>query len=328
MALRPQLVNIGLGGVRRRFLALEVGEISVQRRGFRVSEDGQRKHLEGIGAVFVAGYNAALSQSNLEELCLELDVVEANLRGFAYEGAAMAMGILDRITPWSGDRVDRFLSGGGAAYTYVVHIAQGWVAARFLGSITKRMDRLDPLLGWLVIDGYGFHEGFFRWNSYVGTDRYPKRITAYGKRVFDQGLGRSLWFVEGASPHRIETRIDSFAQSRQADLWSGVGVAAVYAGELHEAELRSLRLASGRYACHLAQGAAFAAKARQRAGNITDYTNLACLELCRIPAVNAANVTDEALRGLSCQEDEPAYEIWRRRIQETLSMINRGCPTW
>jgi alkylated DNA nucleotide flippase Atl1 len=99
-------------------------------------------------------------------------------------------------------------------------------------------------------------------------------------------------------------------------LWSGVGLAATYAGIVSETSLGELREKAGRFHPQLAQGAAFAAKARQRAGNLTDYTSLATKVLCGLPAENAARITDEALENLPADSDVPAYEIWRRRIQK------------
>ena len=45
--------------------------------------------------------------------------------------------------------------------------------------------------------------------------------------MFDQGLGRSFWFVNGGNPELIAQTIHSFPDSRQADFWSGIGLAAM-----------------------------------------------------------------------------------------------------
>jgi len=82
-----------------------------------------------------------------------------------------------------------------------------------------------------------------------------------------------------------------------------------------EATLAVLRAHAGRHRPQLAQGAAFAAKARQRAGNLTDYTNLATGVLCDLSALEAARLCDTTLENLSASADAPAYEIWRQRVQ-------------
>jgi hypothetical protein len=43
--------------------------------------------------------------------------------------------------------------------------------------------------------------------------------------------------------------------------------------------------------------------------------------LCGVSAHAAAAVTDDALRDLPRDGVEPAYEIWRRRIQKQLMLI-------
>jgi hypothetical protein len=215
--------------------------------------------------------------------------------------------------------VKKFLNGAGRSHAYMVHVALGWVAARMPGRLDKVLEPLDPLLRWLVLDGYGFHEGFFHWQRYLGGQSIPKKITGYAARVFDQGLGRSLWFVDGGNVESLRETIAAFPECRRADLWSGVGLAAVYAGEVSNRQLSALREIAEPFLPQLAQGAAFAAKARHRAGNPTAYTDGACWILCGLSSADAAAVTDAALENLPANDAEPAFEIWRCRIQEKLS---------
>ncbi len=308
-----------MGAILKLMFGLSEVETTFARRGFRGGENGRRERIEQVGATFVAGYHAALENADHAFLVPRLDSIAATERGFAYEGAAMALAILDRLTPWRRDRVRQFLAGPGDAHTYMVHVAIGWAAARLPGRIEKQMQSLDPLLRWLVIDGYGFHEGFFHWPKYLNDGPRPKRISGYAERVFDQGLGRSLWFIEGAEVARVAATINGFAESRRADLWSGVGLASVYAGEVSEEELKSLVAAAGKFHPQLAQGAAFAAKARHHAGNPTPYADRACWALCGMSSADASALTDAALENLPASGDEPAFEVWRRRIQKNFS---------
>jgi enediyne biosynthesis protein E3 len=202
----------------------------------------------------------------------------------------------------------------------MVHVGAGWVLARLHRKVEPSLARLDPLLGWLVVDGYGFHEGYFHWQRYVKEQRLPKQLSGYALRVFDQGLGRSLWFVDGADVERIPGTIAAFPQQRRADLWSGVGLACAYAGGVDLSEIEHLRSAAELYQPYLSQGAAFAAKARQRAGNPANHTELACQILCGLCAEISAEITDLALENLPHDGMVPAYEIWRQRIQAKFSL--------
>ena len=148
-----------VGAILKLIFGIKPSETTFAARGFRGGEDGRREHLERIGPVFAAGYHAALAGgigASLSECVMN---VEPNLRGFAYEGAAMGLGLLDRLTPWRRDRVQTYLIGAGDRHAYMVHVALGWVAARFPGRLEKQMEPLDPLLRWLLLDGYGFQIG-------------------------------------------------------------------------------------------------------------------------------------------------------------------------
>jgi hypothetical protein len=201
----------------------------------------------------------------------------------------------------------------------MAHVGLGWVVAR-LPWLRRHVDRplapLDPLLRWLVVEGYGFHEGYFHWPRAVAAQEVPGRLSGYARRAFDQGLGRSLWFVHGADVARVAAAVAAFPPPRHADLWGGVGLACAYAGGAGADALHALRESAGPYQPPLAQGAAFAAKARQRAGNPAAHTGLACEILCGASADAAAHLTDDALKDLSPDGDEPAFEVWRRRIQD------------
>lgn len=219
--------------------------------------------------------------------------------------------------------MSEFLDGAGKPHVYMVHVGAGWAWARLPVNIRRAGKRLDPVLGWLAFDGWGFHEGFFHWPKYIDGRPLPKKLKGFERRVFDQGFGRSLWFVNGGNIELIAQTISVFSPDRQSDLWSGIGLAATYAGIVSEAALGELREKSGLFQPWLAQGAAFAAKARQRAGNMTDYTGRAAKILCGLSADDAARLTDEALENLPADSDVPAYEIWRRRIQNHFGQTGR-----
>ena len=300
---------------RRSVFGLSEEAVNFQQRGFRGASAFLRNRLENVGRAFLAGYHLALESDSSEELVSKLTVLDLELRGFAFEGAAMGLALLDFLTPWRRDRISQFLQGAGEAHTYMIHVGVGWLWARVPFGFRRAQKQLDPLLGWLAFDGWGFHEGFFHWPKYIAGQPAPKKLAGYERRVFDQGLGRSFWFVNGGNIELVAQTVAKFSADRQSDLWSGIGLAATYAGIADEASLGELRTVAGTFQPQLAQGAAFAAKARQRAGNLTDYTSLATKIICRMSAENAARITDAALENLADDTDVPAYEIWRCRIQ-------------
>ena len=311
--------------LRRSTLGIPLSEITFATRGFHNGEALAREHLERVGRTFVYGYHAALDADNVESLAQKLNRIEPVVRGFAFEGASMGSTLLDHLTLTKGNRLLKFLEGPASSHTYMVHVGVGWAFARLRwlrGRLQNELSNFDPLLRWLVVDGFGFHEGYFQWRRYVAERTVPQNLSNYALRVFDQGLGRSIWFVDGADVRRISTTIAKFPKSRQADLWSGIGLASTYAGRVNNEALRTLHDLAGIYQPHLAQGAAFAAKARKRAGNEAKHTDLACRVFCGVSAEAAGAVTDEALRYLPGDGAEPAYETWRSRIRSVFSAVN------
>ena len=309
-----------LGQARRRFLGLSPTEASFAKRGFLASEDKARLRLEQIGITFLSGYHAALEQTGFVPLARRLAYVEADLRGFAFEGAAMGLALLDCLTPWRKDRWHTFTARLGQSHIYMMHVGLGWALARLRRSVTPYLARLDPLLGWLVVDGYGFHEGYFGWTRYIERRELPIRLDGYERRVFDQGLGRSLWFVKGANVGAVASAIDKFPFARRDDLWSGVGLACAYAGGCGRTAIESLRAAANGHLAPFAQGVAFAAKTRQRAANLNSHTENVCRVICGRSAEDVAVVTDVALENLRGDGELPAYEEWRRRIQKKIAL--------
>jgi hypothetical protein len=310
--------SCALAKLRKSVLGISTVEAAFDKRGFRPGRLEAQEHLEKIGRTFISGYNSALEAENANALDVLLQPVQRGFRGFAFEGAAMALTLLDRLVPWRLKRFEEFLCGPGEPHAYMVYVGAGWAFAR-LPWVRIRMERVirrfDPLLRWLAVDGFGFHEGYFAWPRVGVQQQVPYGIRGYARRAFDQGLGRSLWFVSCANAKQAADTIAGFDESRRADLWSGVGLACAYAGGFIERDLADLCTEGERYRTELAQGAAFAAKARLRAGNLVPHTVRACEVLCGMAAKEAAGITDHALRDLPQDAAEPAYEIWRRRIQ-------------
>jgi enediyne biosynthesis protein E3 len=309
-----------LGQARRRFLGLSPAEASFARRGFLVGQEKARLRLEQIGVVFLSGYHAALEESEFVTLAQRLEFVEEDLRGFAFEGAAMALALLDSFTPWRRDRWRTFTERQAQRHIYMMHVGLGWALARLRRSVSAHLAKLDPLLCWLVVDGYGFHEGYFAWPRYSDGRETPSRLKGYERRVFDQGLGRSIWFVKGANVAAVASAINAFPAARRDDLWSGVGLACAYAGGCERAAIESLRVAAAEHSPALAQGVAFAAKTRQRAANLNSHTETVCRVICDRSAAEVAAITDTALENLHAEGVLPAYEVWRRRIQNEIAL--------
>lgn len=303
---------------RRAIFGVSSDEVARQCRGFPGAESPAMPHLECVGDHFVHGYNTALEVWRAPALVEEFAPLPAKYRGFAYEGAAMALTLLDLFAPWR-RRFHQLLVDGAGEHCYMMHVGAGWALARIPSVLRRRvLGRLDPLLRWLALDGLGFHCGFFDWVSSIVRKEVPAALHGYSRRAFDQGLGRSLWFVYGASVREVEGVVGQFPAYRQDDLWSGLGLACAYAGGVDQEAIEALRGACRSALPQVAQGAAFAAEAREKAEIPTRHTDLACRILCGTSAAAAASVARQEGRQLEPERGVPAYEVWRRRIQRRL----------
>ena len=297
-----------------------IRETTLDRRGFGPTGARQQQQLETVGRSFLTGLRAGLEGPPSAEIARRLDLLDTQFRGFAYEGAAMGVAIDDALS-LRGRRTQDFLAGPGAAHTYMVHVGIGWAYARLPRSRWRAVPVTDTLLRWLVLDGLGFHQAYFHTQKWVGQHYRPAEYPAWpGVNPFihqavDQGIGRALWFVYGADPHRVAAGIETFPEERRSDLWSGAGLASTYAGGVEPSAVADFWQLAGKYRPEVAQGAAFAAKTRLLPGLVQPHTEIAVRTYTGLSVEEAALVTDEERVGLPPNESLPAYGIWRHRIQ-------------
>jgi enediyne biosynthesis protein E3 len=316
--------------LRRAILTPSITETKLEKRGFHIKEAAAQELLETIGSVFLAGYAYAVEARAPAAAEERLEKVPLRFRGFAYEGAAMGFAML-RALPFGGGRnLAGFLAGQGDRHIYMAYAGMGWAMARIPRFRWSAIPATDPLLRWLLLDGYGFHQAYFHTKRYVHGQFQDSRFgwpadgpRAYSARAIDQGIGRALWFIGGTDVEHVTTLIGKFPARRRSDLYSGIGLAATYAGGVGEAELRALVKRAGDHRAQLAQGSAFAAEARVRSGLVVPHTRLATQVLCGTTPEEAAQVTHDARPNQQDRGDEPAYEVWRQRIAEAFVSIGR-----
>jgi hypothetical protein len=308
---------LGLARKFRSRFAIDLGQASFAARGFQPGSEPVRRRLELIGETFLAGFNSGLVEDDVEALQRAVSDVAPERRGFAVEGAAMGAAIADALM-LGGDRLNAWMRHNETTYTYLAHVGAGWALARTPWRRTAILRGRDPVHGWLVFDGLGFHDAYFHTNRVLRGWR--RTAPGYGARVYDQGLGRALWFISGGG---IEAAIASIARlhpARQQDLWSGLGLALAYAGGASASALSMAVAAAGRLRANLAQGAAFAAEAHARAGYIPPHTHEAATVLSGLNADDAAALVRTLrtrLSGVSGANECP-YEQWRRDVQRAL----------
>ncbi|MEU4620106.1 DUF1702 family protein [Actinoplanes sp. NPDC023801] len=283
-----------------------------ERRGFNLRRPAARAVLEGHARSFLIGYNlAARHWRDRHDVLAE---VPADERGFAYEGAGMYAAQRDLLTGGAAGALRGLLDGPGAQYVHLVHVGAGWTVAPLRLPLPRIPD--TPLMRWLALDGDGFGRTFFGGLTFVS--RQCARTTGAGAGRWAAtvaGVGRALWFVHSADVQAAAGTIRQQPEAARPHLWSGIGLAAGYAGATSVMELRRLLAAAAEHRAHLRQGVTFAAGARVRAGIVPGHTEVACRELLGVDAATAAEWTDIAARGLTGAPDLSSYLEWRARLR-------------
>ncbi|HEU5469066.1 MAG TPA: DUF1702 family protein [Actinophytocola sp.] len=310
--------------LRRRILTPNNRAASLDVRGFHKKNPEAQELLETVGKRFLEGYAYAAEARTPAEAEEWLDEIPVRFRGFAYEGAGMGYAVRDGLPFGRHDHVARFLeSPGGAAQDYIIYVGVGWAMARLPRFAWPRAEALDPLLRWLLLDGYGFHQTYFKTRRYVEQQYQDPHFPwpggesgGYANRAIDQGIGRALWFVGGTDPERVADMIEAFPEARHEDMFGGAGLAATYAGGVTETELRKFRERSGVHWPIVAQGSSFAAESRVKAGLLVPHTELATQVFCGTDAVHAARITQDVRPATPVDGEVPAFEVWRQAIAD------------
>ncbi|MBE1487530.1 DUF1702 family protein [Plantactinospora soyae] len=327
-----------LGSLRRLALTPSFAEVTFGARGFPVRASEATRRLEAIPQAVLCGFEWAIEVRARWEVERRLELVEAEMRGFAYEGAAMAYTVRDAMAGGRGNRARDLLRGPGRPHTFLTYIGIGFAMARLPRFLWRNvLPDLSgvpyyPTMSWLAVDGYGFDRAYFETDRWVTQQQRPASYPWQGRadyfpRAVDQGIGRALWFIHGGVSPDVATAVHRFATERQPDLWSGVGLAATFAGGSDAHGLTVLRSAAGDRLPYLAQGAVFAAKARDFAGFVPPHSELATRVLAGMTVRAAATLADDVAADGFGPGPEPAYELWRQRVEARVASQLHDTPS-
>jgi len=334
-----------LGMLRQLALAPSLHRVSFEGRGFPAADLPTAGTLEAIPQAVVCGFEWAIAGSSVADLHRRLRLVAAEHQGFAYEGATMACTILDSVR---GRRTRELLTGPGERHILLAYIGIGFAMARLPRSLWRRVlpdlshSRYHPTMSWLAVDGYGFDLAYFDPGRWVDRQQVPDSYPwdghrEYFPRAVDQGIGRALWFIHGADCRAVAAAVNRFTPSRQADLWSGVGLAATFAGGAAATDLSRMAELAGEHRPELAVGSVFAVKGRTDAGYLPEHTAGCALALTgrsiseltelvgrteRPDGLESGAEPESRAEPESGAEPEPAYELWRQRIRHELAELS------
>lgn len=330
-----------LARLKRLAMGLNHHEASLSYQGFPGMNSPSRAHLEAILHAFVDGYNLAVVEPDTKELVRRLEgAIAPEYVGFAFEGTGLYFAVMDLMIPGS-KRLAAFTAGAGASHDYIAMVGAGFAisrvpfGARRLESYQKT---LDEFTAFLVADGWGFHDGFFKWKRFVdGRAPAPAFLTPQNRLLYDSGIARAMWWVYGADPAGIAAGISRFEESRRAEMWAGIGVALSYASVAPgqpdpSAELLDL---AGPYRFDVLSSIPFSAHMRRKGGNPAPWTERACTELLKMSVVEASDLVASSLQTfLDTWQGPPearsmngyvvVRELVKQRLVERLSVPSRS----
>jgi hypothetical protein len=317
-----------LGTARRVALTPSFTKISFRRRGFPVSPTPGTERLEAIPRSVICGFEWGIETRTQRELEQRLALVDVELRGFAYEGATMAYTIRDAMAGRRGHRARDLLMGSGQPHIFLTYIGIGFAMSHLPRPLWRNVlpdlagSAFYPTMSWFAVDGHGFDLAYFRTREYVDQQRIPKPYPwdgspDYFHRAIDFGIGRALWFVHGGRPADAVAAARRFDPRRQADLFSGLGLASAFAGGCDAGELGALLDGAGEHRAEVGLGAVLAVKGRHFSGHVPGYTEAAAKVLTGMSVEQTVELADrtEVPYGEGTAQT-PAYELWRRRIRE------------
>ncbi|WP_237106432.1 DUF1702 family protein [Nonomuraea sp. MG754425] len=305
----------------RRLLARDPLESDLGRRRFRLGDEVSRSVLTRSERSYVFGFNAVLSRE-IEKV----EEIPGEQRPYAYEGAAAASTVLDLLTLTRGRRLHELLAGPAQHHRHAAYLGAGRGYALLRLRPVWGARRAHPLLRWLAVDGFGFQWSLSRADRMVGERTMPDLLTRAHCAVFDQGLGRLLWYHECAAPDDVSARVGGYPATRRADLWSGVGFAAAYTGGAEPGELWHLaeHAAADGFRAYLAQGCAFAVAARLRSGELPEHVARSVPILAGAEPEEAAAWTDRALIELGHEaHTHEHFQSWQSQIRRSWTHRHR-----
>jgi hypothetical protein len=305
-----------------------LADVTFAKRGFPAEPSAVTERLEAVPQAVICGFEWGIEARNQWEVERKLSMVDPELRGFAYEGATMAYTILDCMG--RGHRARDLLRGPGRPHIFLAYIGIGFAMARLPKPLWKKvlpdLDGVEfhPTMSWFVVDGYAFDRAYFDTKRWVDAQHVPAPYPWDGSpdyflRACDQGIGRALWFICGANVPGVVAAVGRFASHRHADLWSGVGLAAAFAGGCGPDGLAALRRAAGEHWTELALGAVLAVKARTFSGFLPAHTELAGTALADLSTEAAVALADDTKPDGGNPSAVPVYEAWRQNIRARLA---------
>jgi enediyne biosynthesis protein E3 len=276
------------------------------------------KNTERIQSIFLDTQLFYATHDNMPALIEYLENTNPEFRSIAYESASMALAIKDLETGSFPDEWLAFANSAAKAHTAQVYVGLGWAIAKLNLPFLEIVKELDTQLYFRIADGCGYYDGSFRRRPTVLSQQLPAYLPAAAMPIYDQGVGRSIWYSAKTDINKIHSLIETFPVNRQADMWRGIGIAVAYVGGSNNEDLKTLLHYAGTNGPQLAYGAALAARSRMLANTMTADTDR-CSRLWFTHTARELNLFASNLVDIDDVEFEIIYLNWINQIEKRLS---------
>ncbi len=246
--------------------------------------------IESIFAIFQIAQESASTIEDVNELIKKLEETPIEFLSVAYEGAAMELALRDFS---EGDKIDNWkaLLEKSKKHACQIYIGMGWAIAKEKRFPITFLEQINYNMQYRIWDGCGYYDGIFRQRHVIRGQNRFEYIEQKNYQAYDEGLGRSLWYLGKGDVTKATEMVYSFSSERQSDLWRGIGIACSYVGGFDEQILNALISSAGQHSTQLGIGAAMVAKSRIDAGCLTNEIELACSVFNQLSAEEAMEIT-------------------------------------
>ncbi|HQW93203.1 MAG TPA: DUF1702 family protein [Ferruginibacter sp.] len=279
--------------------------------------------IESIQSVFLETQLFYATHNDINGLVSYMEHIPVDFRSIAFESASMAIAIKDlerggELTDWV-----KYVSGPAQEHQAQVYVGLGWAIAKLKLPFLPVVEKIENDYHFRVADGCGYYDGSFRQRQTVLSLQLPAYLPQAALCMYDQGVGRSLWYSCRADIHKVKNKIEGFPAERQAALWRGMGIAVAYVGGCDDAYLETVWQYAGANGIQLAYGAALAARSRMKANTMTTDTDR-CSRLWFMCSAGGANEFSAETGDTTGTGNEAGYINWITQIEDRLADSFRG----
>ena len=312
--------------LRIRLFSQNLSEHHIRERLGASYSDEVSKKLVQVLYQSILGYNIAICHTDINAMIEQLESDAMGYQAWRYEGASVALTLLDLSTPWKRNRWQGLSQRAKDRYPLIIHAGVGVALQRYPWpiNIVSYINRFDPLYRHMIVDAWGMFKGLRSQIANKEIHEIPQKIKGDFLACHDHGLGRSIWFAQLGNIETIHRIFKTFPTDRQNNLWPGVGLALAYASSdvVDDATLQYLLGLPVKDRIGIGLGITWAADSRVREGGLTPRLESICQQLTQLSSPSLhERIEDVFQRTPKNMPGLSAYRFCRQSITDQLKQL-------